>query len=95
MGWRSKSSFGKKQRHSRRFLQLEVISKDKLIENEQSGLKIVISSIELSSRCSYRPFKCSNLIPWPNSEGSIFNLKNFQTDEVMSHFQKQPATIII
>lgn len=46
-----------------------------MIKNEQSGLKIVISSIELSSRSSYTPFKCSSLIGWPNSAGSIFNLK--------------------
>lgn len=75
MGWRGKTSFGKNQRHSRRFLQLEVISKAKLIKNEQSGLKIVVSSIELSSRYFYTPFKCSSLVGWPNSAGSIFNLK--------------------
>lgn len=66
-----------KNRHSRRFLQLKVTSKDKLIlkSPKQSGLKIVLSSIELGSRYSYTSFKCCILIGWPHSAVSIFNLK--------------------
>lgn len=69
---RQRELWKKSRRPSRRFLQLEIISKDKLIKNEQWKLKIVISS---SSRSSYTLFKCSSLIGWPNSAGSIFNLK--------------------
>lgn len=66
-----------KNRHSRRLLQLKVISKDKLIlkSPEQWGLKIVLSSIELGSRSSYTLLKCCILIGWPHSVVSIFNLK--------------------
>lgn len=66
-----------KNRHSRRLLQLKVISKDKLIFKtpEQSGLKIVLSSIELGSRSSYTLLKCCILIGWPHSVVSILNLK--------------------